>query len=225
MTATPPNHPIKHLLLDLDGTLTDPFEGISRSICHALEHLGVERPSDAALGGWIGPPLRQSFAHYLQTDDTALLAQAMDFYRERFARVGMYENRVYEGIPSLLEALQNASLKLYLATSKPHIYATKILQHFELADYFTAIHGSELDGTRADKTALIAYILATEGFSPESALMVGDRQYDIHGAKHNQLKAVGVAWGYGSPTELWEAGACQVLEHPSALQGYILARV
>jgi len=213
------------LLFDLDGTLTDPFEGIAASVRHALKQLGVASPDDQALRGWIGPPLWDSFGRYLQSDDPALLKQAIGLYRERFADQGLFENRVYPGIPALLDDLRAAGFRLVLATSKPRVFAERILAHFALDRYFHAVHGSELDGTHAHKAELIRYILGTEQLRPDSTLMIGDRHHDIHGAHHNGVRAVGVGWGYGSVAELDEAGAEWIADSPGALGRWLRAAV
>lgn len=216
---------LQHLLFDLDGTLTDPFQGITASIRHALDRLGVASPDDETLRGWIGPPLRDSFGHWLDTTDEALLDRAIDLYRERFATVGLYENRVYAGIPALLERLNGAGFTLYLATSKPRVFAERILAHFQLEHHFRAIHGSELDGRLSHKADLIRHILLTERITPPGTAMIGDRLHDVHGARHNGVAALGAGWGYGAPGELAGAGAGQVFSGPARLGEWLLATV
>ena len=160
------------VLLDLDGTLTDPKEGITRSIRHALGRMARPAPDTADLLFAIGPPLRDSFATLMQTDDPRAIEMAMTFYRERFATVGLFENRVYEGIPEMLAALKNVGCKILLATAKPHVYARQILEHFNLLAPFDSIYGSELDGTRQHKTDLLAYLLDREKIDPANRLTV-----------------------------------------------------
>jgi phosphoglycolate phosphatase len=190
-----------HLLFDLDGTLTDPREGITRSVQHALAQLGIEEPDLAALEHFIGPPLLQCFmATYGMDEATAW--QAVGHYRERFKVLGLYENRMFEGIPTLLQQLQAEGRTLYIATSKPQVFAEEIARHFDFARYFTRIYGSELDGTRTDKVDLIAYLLEREGLPVADALMIGDRKHDLIGAQRNGLHAMAVGYGFGSVEEL-----------------------
>lgn len=191
------------ILFDLDGTLTDPAEGITRSIQYALEHLGYPAPPAPDLYSWIGPSLRESFAHYLHTDDRQKVEQAMMFYRERFARVGLFENVVYPGIPALLADLQRAGCRLLLATSKPQIYARRILEHFELATCFAVIGGATLDGRLHTKADVIATLLPQLRADERAAMvMVGDREQDIVGARIHGIPAIAVSYGYGSMAEL-----------------------
>jgi phosphoglycolate phosphatase len=199
---------LQHILFDLDGTLSDPKIGIIRSILYALEQLKVAAPPEAQLVQYIGPPLREGFSHLLgipETDDR--VEQAVKFYRERFSQVGLFENKIYNGIPELLQKLCDRNKQLYIATSKPQVYAQQILVHFQLAHFFQGIYGSELDGTRQNKAELIAYLLEQEAIPAESAVMVGDRKHDIEGGRQNHLISLGVLWGYGCDLELSEAGA------------------
>lgn len=202
------------VFFDLDGTLTDPLPGISRSIRHALETLGVEHDPEDDFRWCIGPPLRESFAVLA---GTALAERALSVYRERFSAVGWRENAPYDGIHRALEALSEDGHRLYVATSKPHVYATRILDHFELLPYFDASYGAELDGTRADKSALLAHALRRH--PAHNPVMVGDRKYDIEGALSNSMRAVGVSYGYGSAEELARAGADCIVDRPSDLPG------
>ena len=151
-----------HLLLDLDGTLTDPYSGISRCIEYALERLGKTIPDVPALRQWIGPPLKQSFERYLKSQGGGDADLAVSLYRERFARIGLYENSVYPGIAGLLECLHGQSIRLFLATSKPVIYAQQIIDHFGLESWFEGVYGSEMDGRRTDKVDLLRYIMEQE---------------------------------------------------------------
>lgn len=193
------------LLFDLDGTLTDPREGITRCVRHALSAVGAAVPHDEELVRWIGPPLHQSFRDYLGEDE--VVARAVEAYRARFAERGMFENRVYLGVPEALAELRGRGWTLFVATSKPAVFARKILEHFGLSAYFAGVYGSELSGERSDKAELIAHLLATEGVTSACATMIGDRAHDVLGARRNDVRALGVLWGYGSRTELQEAGA------------------
>ncbi len=183
------------LLFDLDGTLTDPKQGITRSIQYALDKLGQAVPETDDLVWCIGPPLQESFAQLL--GGPGQVDQAMTLYRERFSAKGLFENAVYPGITDVLEAMQADGVELYVATSKPHVYATRIVEHFELSRFFTAIFGPELDGTRREKTALIAHLLAEQKLDPKNCVMIGDREHDIFGARANAVATVAVTWGYG----------------------------
>ena len=197
---------IKYLLFDLDGTLTDSKEGITRSVQYALEQMDAECPSMDELEWAIGPPLVDAFAFLLNTRDRKRLQKAINFYRERYVEHCAIENKPYNGIHETLEALVDHNYQLYLATSKPWTYARKILDYFDMQNYFTAIHGSELDGTRDYKKELICYILCIHKISNKQSLMIGDRNYDILGAKHNNMRSIGVTYGYGSLEEIQEAG-------------------
>lgn len=196
----------RHVLFDLDGTLTDPKIGITRSIAHALSYF--DRVVDPETLTWcIGPPLRQTFRQILETDDSATIEEAIKRYRERFADVGLYENEVYAGIPEVLSQLVASGFELHLATSKPWPFARTILEHFGLAGYFRSIQGSELDGTRDAKGEVILHALDSNKISPQNAVMIGDRRQDVIGAKENGLACIGVLYGYGDLEELADADA------------------
>ena len=207
---------LKHLIFDLDGTLTDPFEGITRCVAYALARFDIHVADRRALACYIGPPLKQGFMafHGLSAGDAEMAVAA---YRERFADVGLYENTVYPGIEDLLAARAAAGQRLFVATSKPWCFARQILDHFGLSKYFVHIHGSELDGTRTDKTDLLAYVLNTHGLVAGQALMIGDRRYDIAGAAANGMAAYGGSYGYGGRAELLAAGASTLCDSPAAL--------
>ncbi len=206
-----------NLLFDLDGTLTDPFTGITKCILYACDKLGRRCPREESLRWCIGPPLRDSFAKLLASDDAALIEKAVALYRDRFGTVGLFENEVYDGIPKMLTALQKEGHTLYVATSKPTVFARKIIDHFGLQHFFRRIYGSELDGIRGDKTSLIAHILKTELFAPSEAAMIGDREHDMIGAKENGMAGFGVLWGYGTKAELEKSGACAFFRIPHEL--------
>ena len=189
------------LLFDLDGTLTDPREGITRSVQYALAKLGIDEPDLTALEHFIGPPLLQCFMSTYGLDEGTGW-QVVNHYRERFRVTGLYENRVFEGVPALLDALQVQGRTLYIATSKPTVFAAEIARHFGFDRYFTRIYGSELDGTRTNKVELLAHLLESEGLAPEATLMIGDRKHDLIGARSNGLQAVAVGYGFGSREEL-----------------------
>lgn len=209
-----------NLLFDLDGTLTDPYEGITKSITHALTTLGRPSPPRMDLRWCIGPPLKKSFSILLETEDEILVEKALMIYRERFGSIGLFENKVYAGIPEALKSLGEMGHTLYVATSKPRVFAQRIIDHFDLNQYFNKIHGSELDGTRTDKTSLITYILQRESLDSSATAMVGDRKHDMIGAKANGVCGFGVLWGFGTETELIDSGAGECIQTPSDLTNY-----
>jgi phosphoglycolate phosphatase len=202
------------VFIDLDGTLTDPKPGITRSIQYALERLGAPVPATDELLWCIGPPLHGSFVKLV---GEARAAAAVERYRERFADVGLFENAVYPGIPEALAALAQPGRALYVASSKPHVFVDRIVRHFDLGQHFTALFGSELDGTRTDKTELLRHAMAETGCSTATALMIGDRSHDIVGARNNGIAAIGVLYGYGSLEELEGAGATCFAHSPAEL--------
>jgi phosphoglycolate phosphatase len=206
-----------NILMDLDGTLTDPREGIVACIRHALEGVGHECPPDSEMLSYIGPPLHDSFGMLFGAGEAKKIARAIELYRERFSTVGMFENGVYPGIPEALAALQAPGVRLFVATSKPRIYAERIVEHYGLARYFGRVYGAELDGTRSKKADLIAHVLSTEALTPQETCMVGDRMHDMTGARANGVLPIGVLWGYGSREELLAAGAALLCEQPSNL--------
>lgn len=207
-----------HLLLDLDGTLTDPARGIVGCIRHALDALAIEVQPGERLERFIGPPLRETFRELCGVErDAAYIERAVDLYRERFSTTGLYENEVYDGIPQCLARLRERTDTMHLATSKPAVYARRIVAHFELGDFLDGIYGSELDGRLGDKAELIAHILEREHFDPAATTMVGDRRHDVIGARANRVRSIGVLWGYGSREELQAAGADMLCPEPAEL--------
>jgi phosphoglycolate phosphatase len=211
--------PPMNVVFDLDGTLTDPKEGIIACFRYALESLGANAPPTQDLERLIGPPLSESFAHLLGPGDDDRVEQAVRLYRERFTAKGMFENSVYPGIVDALAELRDYGVKLLVATSKPRGFAERIVEHFELGRFFSNVYGSELSGANADKKDLLAHVLRAESLSPTDTLMVGDRAHDILGARAIGLFSVGVLWGYGSREELVAAGAGALCDTPRALGG------
>jgi phosphoglycolate phosphatase len=209
------------LLLDLDGTLTDNYAGISRSILHALACLGVERASDTELKRCMGPPLRHSFARLLSTDDSVLIERAIALYRERYAVEGWCENKVYPGIDAALAALDARGHRLLLCTSKPQVYAERIVAHFGFTRYLDGVYGAELGGRHDDKTELMGTLLTAERLDPERCVMVGDRAQDMCAAGAHHVDTLGVLWGYGSREELVGAGARVLISQPGELIGAV----
>jgi len=189
-----------HILFDLDGTLSNPKVGIINSIKFALENLQVEAPDN--LDWCIGPPLLNSFKIILNTKSDSRAKNALELYRQYFTKKGLYQNILYPNIPELLKKLVDLEITLYVATSKPTIYAKRIISHFNLEHYFKFIYGSELNGERSDKKELISYILDKEKLHNKKTMMIGDRKYDLTGAHANNIPSVGVTYGYGSYDEL-----------------------
>ncbi|MEB0039157.1 MULTISPECIES: HAD family hydrolase [unclassified Pseudomonas] len=189
------------ILFDLDGTLTDPRLGITRSIQFALGRLGIDEPDLSKLEHFIGPPLLQAFMQFYGFDE-AKAWEAVGFYRERFRVTGLYENRVFDGVVELLETLASQDRQLYIATSKPSEFAREIARHFDFAKHFKVIYGSEFDGTRTDKVELIGYLMSEERLDPKQTLMIGDRKHDLIGGKRNGLDVAAVGYGFGSHEEL-----------------------
>jgi len=203
------------LLFDLDGTLTDPRPGIVACIRHAVEGLGRPCPDDDVLATFIGPPLRGTFATLLDTREREPIEAAMALYRERFGVTGLFENRVYDGIPEMLVEVAAQAAAVFVATSKPTVYAERIVGHFDLERYITRVYGAELDASLDDKATLVAQLLAREAIAPGAAVMIGDRAADVRAAHANGLRAIGVLWGYGSEHELLSAGADALCTHPA----------
>lgn len=209
------------LLFDLDGTLTDPGVGITNSVMYALKFFGIIEHDREKLYPFIGPPLLDSFMEFYGFDEQKA-EQAVARYREYYRETGIYENQVYDGIPELLKKLNAEGKILMVATSKPEPFAKQILTHFDMMQYFAAVAGSDFERTRNTKGEVIAYALelyVRMSGRPmqelkERAVMVGDRSYDIAGAKENGICSVGVLWGYGSREELEKAGADDMMESP-----------
>lgn len=194
---------MKRILFDLDGTLTDPFLGITRSVAYSLKSFGIEVDDLETLKPFIGPPLDESFREYYHMDE-AQSWKAVEKYREYFSKKGLFENKVYEGMEDFLQSLLNMDMKLYVCTSKPEVFAKEILDHFSLTPYFTGIYGATLDGSLKNKGDVIAHCIKQEQLNIQDCMMVGDRQHDIVGAHQNQIPCIGVLYGYGSLEEFQE---------------------
>lgn len=207
------------VLFDLDGTVTDSGPGIMNSVQYALAKFGILNPDRAVLRRFVGPPLSDSFERFYGLSQSEA-AKAVDYYREYYRAGGIFENEVYEGIRELLQELKKGGCKVYLATSKPQVFSEQILEHFEISSYFDGVVGSFLDGTRVDKSEVVAEALRLAGVTSKtcsSAVMIGDREYDIHGAHKLGISAIGVLYGYGSREELEKAGAEQIADSPKEL--------
>ena len=213
---------MKYILFDLDGTLTDPKEGITKAVQYALKKHGIEVESRDELEKFIGPSLKYSFMEFYSFSEEQAL-QAVEDYREYFKTIGLYENEVYPGIVALLKELHSRDMKLFIATSKPTVFASQIAEHFNIDKYFTEIVGSQLDGTRVEKDEVIGYILEKYNLTQKDhIIMVGDRKFDILGAKKHGLQTIGVSYGYSEENELEEAGACCIADTVEQLATYLL---
>lgn len=208
----------EYVFFDLDGTLTDPGEGITNSVAHALRRFGITPPDRAELYKFIGPPLKDSFAEYfgMTEPETAL---AVEYYREYYREKGIFENKVYAGAREMLGQLKDAGKKLVLATSKPDIFAHLILEHFNLSEFFYFEAGAKMDESRTKKAEVIAFALDECGLrsKTDSILMVGDREHDVLGAAAHGIVTAGVTFGYGSEEELLSAGAKYIAHSPSEI--------
>ena len=206
------------VLFDLDGTLTEPKPGIAASLRYALDRLGLAAPPEDEIDFWIGPPIQDSFARFLNGDPT----EAVRLFRMRYTQLGLFENAVYPGIVESLERLRREGLALFVAASKPHIFAHRILDHFNLAPFFDGVYGSELDGRLSVKGELIGHLMQTEKLRPGGTVMVGDRRHDVLGARANGLPCIGVTYGYGGEEELDEAGAATLCRRPERVAASVL---
>jgi phosphoglycolate phosphatase len=200
------------IYFDLDGTLTDPKPGITRSIQYALGKLDLPIPPEDELTWCIGPPLRGSMKKLLGSDELADRGVAL--YRERFSDIGLFENEVYPGIEDTLSTLARSGRRMFVATGKAHIFADRIIDHFKLRVYFERVFGAELDGTHSDKNELLGHALQSVAVDPSQAIIICDRSFDMVGARTNGMTAVGVLYGYGSEAELRDAGAHHICATP-----------
>lgn len=221
------NREVKHVnkeyfLFDLDGTLTDPKEGITKSVSYSLNAFDIIVNDLDDLTKFIGPPLRESYKKYYSFSGEQA-EYAVKKYREYFSVQGILENKIYDGISDMLKNIHQQGKKIVLATCKPTIYANRILKHFEIEKYFSFIAGSELDGERSTKGEVIEYALENLGkFSIEQAVMIGDREQDILGAKQFEMDSIGVLYGYGDYDELKNAGASHIVSNINELCNLIV---
>ncbi len=208
----------KYIFFDLDGTLTESHTGIINSICYSLDKLGVTGYDRSELYKFIGPPLTDCYKSVFGFSEEKAL-EALYLYREYYTETGMFQNKVYDGIPQLLNSLKNIEKQLFVATSKPEEMAKEILEHFGLSEYFNGIYGSTLDETRTDKTSVIKYAVRESGITEfDKTVMVGDRKFDVTGAAKNGIKCIGALYGYGTREELNAAGAYCLAETVGDLQ-------
>ncbi|WP_158752659.1 HAD hydrolase-like protein [Dyella sp. S184] len=207
-------------LFDLDGTLIDSEHGIIACVKHALAKLDVPAPPQEELRGWIGPPLRHSFAPLLDHDPVRIEA-AVDHYHERFHTDGWREHDIYPGIESLIERLLVVGHQLAVVTSKPQRHAAPIIAHLPFCDAFLRLYGPDPNSAHSEKASMIAAALADFGARPEDTVMIGDRRFDIEGALANHVRGIGVLWGFGSRAELEQAGASAVATTPDELAGLL----
>ncbi len=213
-----------YFFFDLDGTLTDSKPGITRSVQYALAKCGIEEPDLDKLEKFIGPPLFQSFQDFYGFSDEQA-TEAVALYRERYSSVGLFENAPYPGIADLLEHLRHTGACMVVASGKPAAYVEPILEHFSLTSYFQLIAGSTLDGRLLTKEDVLADAMKTLGFTKNDiGVMIGDRKYDIRGAKAFGMYSIGVRYGYAPVGELEEAGADQIAETVDEL-GEVLSRM
>jgi len=209
-----------NLLIDLDGTITDPESGILASVRHALARLGLAVPG-TDMNWVIGPPLRASFPQL--GVPAARVEEAIGYYRERYAGGAMFDCVLYDGIESALRGLKAEGHRLFVATSKPHVFARTLITHFGLEDVFVAVHGAELDGRNDAKKDVIASILSAHDVAAAECIMVGDTAFDVEGARHHGIPTIGVAWGHGGE-RLVAAGPAAVIAAPDEL-GAVVARL
>lgn len=213
---------IKYVIFDLDGTLTDPKEGITGCVQHALKCMNIKPPEKDELLDFIGPPLVESFIRRFDMNKEQA-EFALKKYRERFSTVGMFENRVYSGVPEMLESLKSAGFILAVASLKPLVFVEKILEKFEIKNYFSAVAGSDLEGTKHTKKQIIDdALVALPPVSPCNIIMVGDRYQDVEGAKEAGILSLGVRYGYAMPNELETAGADFIADTPEEVTEIIL---
>ena len=199
-----------YILFDLDGTLTEPAEGITNSVCYALKKFGIESKPENELR-FIGPPLHKSFQMFYGMNEEDSF-KAVDYYREYFAPKGIYENRLYDGMAEALDKLIFKGYTLAVASSKPEVFVRQVLEYFQIADRFEVITGSELNGERTDKAEVVAEALRRLDAVADDCCMIGDRSHDIEGAHKCGVLAAGVLWGYGSREELKAAKADAIFE-------------
>ncbi|OSA88353.1 UNVERIFIED_ORG: phosphoglycolate phosphatase [Clostridium botulinum] len=216
------NKKYDYIFMDLDGTITDPMIGITKSIQYSLKHFGINVEDINTLTKFIGPPLKDTFRldYGFSEEETVV---AMEKFRERFASIGLFENNVYEGMEEFLKLLKDSGKTIMVATSKPKFFAEQILEHFGLSKYFTFIGGSNMDETRSKKSEVIEYVLSENNITDLSnVIMIGDREHDIIGAKEVGIDSIGVLYGYGKVSELANADANYIVKDLNELLNILL---
>ena len=208
---------MKTILFDLDGTLTESGIGITRSAAYALDQLGIPHPAAEELSVFVGPPLRKTFPEFGVKEED--VDQAIQIFRSRYTTIGKFENQPYEGIEQMLKDLKENGFHLFVATSKPENIAKEILEHFHLSQYFEEIAGASLDASRENKSAVIAYLLKKQDV--KDAIMIGDTDFDVLGAKEHAIPFIGVNWGYGNKQSMIKAGAVTVVDTVEQLEEYL----
>ncbi|OIJ22191.1 phosphoglycolate phosphatase [Anaerobacillus alkalidiazotrophicus] len=212
----------KVILFDLDGTLSDPKIGITKSVQYALHKMGIVEPDIDKLEGFIGPPLQVSFSEFYNFDEQET-QNAIDLFRQRFKEKGMFENKLYANIPSLLNLLNEQGFTLVVATSKPTVFAEQILEYFNIDQYFELIVGSNLDGTRVSKTEIIQCILDKYSeYELGDFIMIGDRKHDIIGANNTGINSIGVSYGFGSSEELSQFNPTYIVKSVTQLKEILM---
>jgi phosphoglycolate phosphatase len=208
---------IRNILFDLDGTLTDSAGGITQCLRNAVVSLGQSCAPREELAVYIGTPLREIFVSLLGTSDSSRIESAVDLYRVHYARVGLRDNRVYEGVDDTLAVLRERGYVLFVATAKGQSDARRVVHHFELDRHFEGVFGVTTDEERRDKAELVMRIVNEQRLDPSATAMIGDRSHDMHCAERASLHAIGADWGYGTTEELIDSGAHRVVRHPAAL--------
>lgn len=203
------------VLLDLDGTLSDSKPGIAACFRHTLAELGHDPDAAGDLTWAVGPPIAVSLGRLLAPLGDARVEQALTIYRARYSSVGIYDCSVFPGITAMLDTLRDAGAAMFIATSKRRDFAERVMEHLGLSAYVRRVYGAEPGGGLDEKHDLLAHILRTESLEPANTVMVGDRLHDIHAAKANALRSIGVLWGYGGAEELTRAGADHLADSPA----------
>lgn len=214
----------KYVLFDLDGTITDPKIGITKSVQFALKHFNINVTNLDSLCPFIGPPLKDSFIKFYNFDEETAL-KAVEKYREYYKDTGIFENLLYEGMENLLQKLIAIDNTLIVATSKPTVFAKRIFEYFRINDYFSFISGSELSGNRSKKSEVISYALTENNISDlNDVVMIGDREYDIKGANEVGIDSIGVLYGYGDCSELTNAKATYIARDINDLEQILISK-
>ncbi len=209
---------LSNVFFDLDGTITDSKEGIEKCYHYAFQRLNRAYPAEIKMNDLIGPPLRIAFSKLLCSDDEILIERAVAIFRERFSKVGLFENKVYPGIPEVLSSLHKDSYRLYVVTSKMKSFAERIVDHFQLSPWFNGIFGAELEGRFDNKAKLIEFILSDRNLTAEETVMIGDRKEDIEAGKTNRIRTIGVTYGYGTREEIIDSAPDYICASPSDIQ-------